>query len=40
MHENDEKFVKVVSLKQKKDGWQSVDTITIGGIMHSKMMVI
>lgn len=36
MHENDEKFVKVVSLKQKKDGWQSVDTITIGGIMHSK----
>lgn len=36
MHENDEKFVKVVSLKQKKDGWQSADTITIGGIMHSK----
>lgn len=36
MHENDGKFVKAVSLKQKKDGWQSVDTITIGGIMHSK----
>ena len=27
---------KVVPLKQKEDGWQSADTINIGGITHTK----
>ena len=30
-----ENAVKVVPLKQKQDGWQSADTVTIGGISHS-----
>lgn len=30
-----ERAVKVVSLKQKKDGWQSADTVTIAGITHT-----
>ena len=28
--------VKTVPLKQKKDDWQSADSVTIGGITHAK----
>ena len=34
--ENMEYQVKTVPLKQKKDDWQSADSVTIGGITHAK----
>ena len=34
--ENMEYQVKMVPLKQKKDDWQSADSVTIGGITHAK----
>lgn len=33
--EGDEDIVKIVPLKQKRDGWQSADRVTIAGISHS-----
>lgn len=32
----DEATVKIVHLNQKKDGWQSMDPVNIGGIIHYK----
>ena len=32
----DEATVKIVHLNQKKDGWQSMDPVKIGGIIHYK----
>lgn len=33
--EENEDIVKIVPLKQKRDGWQSADRVTIAGISHS-----
>ena len=33
--DDSENAEKTVALKQKVDGWQSADTVNIGGIVHS-----